>query len=363
MEHQDKVKIAAAQEHYRKYGLKKSVIEPWEDGMRTEGEPGIFEWWYFDVNFEDQSTMVVTFFTKPLSDPNLPLTPMINVEFNSPDGKKVSQTYTARAEDFQAEKDRCHVRVGTNYFSGDLKHYSIHIDTEEIKADIQLTGIVPPWRPETGMILFGAEERDYFGWVVAVPKGRVHADIIVDSEEKSLDGFGYHDHNWGNKSLLDIKHHGHWGRVELDGYTMINVFYYTPKSYDGQIYKMFMLARDGEILADDSAQVTFSESDKFVDEITGKPLCKTVEYTYRDGKKEYHIIYQAEKIIFRDIMINNMPEKERKKAQEKGMNPVYFRFFGTVVLEISEEDVLLETHEGKAMWENMYFGDPGENIG
>jgi len=32
----------------------------WEDGMRTDASAGTFEWWYFDSQFSDGSTMDVT---------------------------------------------------------------------------------------------------------------------------------------------------------------------------------------------------------------------------------------------------------------------------------------------------------------
>ena len=34
--------------HYQKMGLKKGEVEIWEDGLRTDGSKGSYEWWYFD---------------------------------------------------------------------------------------------------------------------------------------------------------------------------------------------------------------------------------------------------------------------------------------------------------------------------
>lgn len=44
---------------------------------------------------------------------------------------------------------------------------------EEIQADVDMTGIVPSWRPETGMVLYGVEEQDYYGWLVADDSNKV----------------------------------------------------------------------------------------------------------------------------------------------------------------------------------------------
>ena len=49
-------------------------VAPWED-ERASTKRGEFEWWYFDAHFEDGSTAVIVFATKPIINPRLPLTP------------------------------------------------------------------------------------------------------------------------------------------------------------------------------------------------------------------------------------------------------------------------------------------------
>ena len=62
------------------------TIQPWEDGLRAETGPGSFEWWYFDAHFEDGSTVVLVFMTKPLLERNDPLNPHIAFTITRPDG-------------------------------------------------------------------------------------------------------------------------------------------------------------------------------------------------------------------------------------------------------------------------------------
>ncbi len=56
----------------RKYldldGLMDTIL-PWEDGLRSNTDPGTFEWWYFDAQFEDGSTAVIVYATKPIINP------------------------------------------------------------------------------------------------------------------------------------------------------------------------------------------------------------------------------------------------------------------------------------------------------
>jgi hypothetical protein len=37
-----------------------------------------------------------------------------------------------------------------------------------------------------------------FGYVVPVVRGRMHGSVTIDGTTLSLDGVGYHDHNWGH---------------------------------------------------------------------------------------------------------------------------------------------------------------------
>lgn len=69
--------LGTSPQEYAHLGLKQGQIEQWEDGMRTDGSPNTYEWWYFDAHLDDGSTVVITFFTKPIFDVKKPLSPQI----------------------------------------------------------------------------------------------------------------------------------------------------------------------------------------------------------------------------------------------------------------------------------------------
>jgi len=45
--------IASSPEDYQRLGLSPTAIAPWEDGARTDGSAGTYEWWYFDAHLAD----------------------------------------------------------------------------------------------------------------------------------------------------------------------------------------------------------------------------------------------------------------------------------------------------------------------
>jgi hypothetical protein len=134
---------------YKKLGLSGSVVEPWEDGMRTTGGRGTYEWWYFDGSLDDGSSLVIVFYTKAPIMPDKPLKPKITFDLDRPDGTKVHKDIDFDPSYFSSSKDSCDVRIAVNTFSGNLHDYTVHVDMDSVKADIALHKTVPSWRPNT----------------------------------------------------------------------------------------------------------------------------------------------------------------------------------------------------------------------
>jgi len=54
--HLSSARFADKPEDFAKLGIQPGRIEAFEDGMRTEGGPGGYEWWYFDSHLHDGSS-------------------------------------------------------------------------------------------------------------------------------------------------------------------------------------------------------------------------------------------------------------------------------------------------------------------
>ena len=61
-------RLACDDGDYRRFGIEKGNPQPYEDGIRTSGGRGTFEWWYTDATFDDGTTVVLIFFTKNYFD-------------------------------------------------------------------------------------------------------------------------------------------------------------------------------------------------------------------------------------------------------------------------------------------------------
>jgi CrtC N-terminal lipocalin domain len=348
-------RLGSTPEEYEQLGISSDLIEPREDGMRTDGGKGTFEWWYFDAALSDGSTLVVTFNTKLVTDADHPLAPYANVCFDRPDGTKLDTNTPVFTEDFKASTEGCDVRMGPNTFVGDLNTYDIHVETDEITVDVTLTGEVPAWRPKTGHFLFEEDEHLFFAWLPSVPQGKVTATITVGGETVEVTGTGYHDHNWGNCSMLKVIDNWYWGRAQLGPYTVIACLVTGAERYGFAAFPIFLLAKDGQVVADDDAMVTFVEGDVHIDEVTGKPVGNVLTYTYA-GEVGFRVTWERKETIFRAQFIDALHGLQHFVARLIGFDGAYLRFTGNITLEKLEGGQVEETETNEAIWEEMYFG-------
>ncbi len=350
------VRLGSTDEDYARIGVEPGAIKPWEDGMRTDGSPGTYEWWYFDAHLDDGTKLVVVFLTKEMTDLKKPLRPSIRIDLTLPDGTSVRKLAGFAAETFSASTETCEVRIGDNTFAGDLHTYTIHARVEEIEVDVTLTGQVPAWRPETGYFLFGEEGQQYFAWLPSVPQGRVEATYRVGGDSRTAAGVGYHDHNWGNAPMPKLMHHWYWARGAAGPYSVIASYITAEKRYGYQALPVFMLARDGELIADNGGKVSFEELDRFTDPATGKPVGNVTRYTYTDGDERYVVTFTRHSDLAADKFIDALKGLKKAAATLARFDGAYLRFAGELRIDHHQGERLVESHTDDALWELMYFG-------
>jgi hypothetical protein len=299
---------------------------------------------------------VIVFFTKPFTDVDKPLSPTIMFELDRADGTKINCIFQASPSEFSASSEQCDVRIGPNRFQGDLHTYEIHVEIDDVVADLTLRGTVPSWRPETGYFLFGEHSEYHFAWLPSVPQGDVEAAITIAGNRQQVTGVGYHDHNWGNFLMAKLMNNWYWGRGAVGNYTTIASFITAEERYGYEQFPIFMLARNGQILADDATHVQFEASDVHTNQKTGKPVADVTKYTYRDDKQHYVVTFRRKQTIMQQRMIEQMHGIARIAAQLMGFDGAYHRFTGDIQLDRYEGDKLVESLHEEGIWELMYFG-------
>ncbi len=344
--------------HYEKMGLTRGAVEQWEDGSRVDGGRGEYEWWYYDSHYPDGTVLVMLFFSKMPIDVNGPIKPIATADLTLPDGRKISEEVYASIEDSYYAKDKCDVRIGECYCHGDLSHYEVVFRGKTISARLTLDGTIPAWRSQTGSIFFGDKEEHYFAWLPAVPEGIAVADVSYDGGELHLTGSGYHDHNWGNVSMMQLMHHWYWGRAKIGDYKVISSWITAERKYGYKDHDVFMIARGGEILGDNSNHtLRFLPSGRYIDEYTGKPVFAKVVYEYEtEAGEEYRITYDRHADINKTRFVDVLPKPLGLLAKLIGFDGGYLRFEGTATVERIVDGAVTENVSAPAVWELMYFG-------
>lgn len=349
---------------YEQLNLKRKDIVQWEDGVRTTGKRGEYEWWYFDGKLDDGSSLVITYYTAPITATAKGFAPSVSFTLTRPDGTALKDSRKYDPAQCSFSRERCNIKIGENTFFGDLHDYQIHFETDKILADITLKGSTPPWRPETGHIQFG--DKKYFAWLPSVPEGSVEAVVTADGKTERLSGTGYHDHNWGNTGMFWLMHHWYWGRARIGEYQIISSYITARKKYGYEHFPIFMLAKNGKLLGDDTAYLRYTQKDAVIDPVSKKYYHKTLIYDYDDNSRHYRITYQMENML-EQLTLQNVKNGAAQTGallrllfSLAGLEPGYLRFTGTATLEKLENGAVIEQVKAPALWELMYFGPNAE---
>ncbi len=344
--------FAVGPEHLKREGLTETVAA-WEDGQRAPTSRGTFEWWYFDAHFNDGSTAVIVYATKPIINPGVPLTPNLSLTLTRADGTKTAEFALPPADQFAASCEMCDVRIGSSWVKqtgqGTCWTFHLHAETTSLSADLTFTGLVPPWRPGAGKSFFGDLDH-YFAWLPSIPFGTVEGTLTYDGQTRTVRGTGYHDHNWGNVALPSVMDHWYWGRAHVGDYTLIFVEQIALKKYGSTRMPVFLLAKGDQVLADDARSLTMQARD-FTHHPGGRDYPHEVDFTWTRDKDQVRLELRKQKLIEGVSLLLALPPAKRKLARLFA-NPYYFRFNTEMDLKIDLSD-LHDSIRGPALYEIM----------
>jgi len=326
----------------------------WEDGLRASTGPGSFEWWYFDAHFPDGSSAVIVYATKPLTQRNDPLTPVVMLTITRPDGKRTPSSKVCPAVQFAGAKDRCDVRIGSSWVRGDLHRYNVYAETQGLAANLTFTGCVPPWRPGAGKCYFDQALTRYFAWLPAIPFGHVEGTLTYDGHAHWVEGTGYHDHNWGTVSLSDVMSHWYWGRAHVGDFTVIFVEQVATAEYGHQKLPVFMLAKGDQILTGDGGplQLQVGELQKHPG---GREYPGQVDFHWQGAEGTVDIALRQPQIIEASSLLVFLPAWKQRLLRHFA-NPYYFRFSAGIQLSVDLPGLgggVQAAESGQAIYELM----------
>lgn len=132
-----------------------------------------------------------------------------------------------------------------------------------------------------------------------------------------------------------LMHDWYWARGKVGDYAVIASYITAEEAYGYDPITIFMLAKDGQIITDDTSKVTFATAGVSTDPVTGKPVADVTSYDFRDGDERYLVTFTREKTILQARFVDNMKPEERTLAERMGFDGAYMRFTGPLTLRHS----------------------------
>ncbi len=323
----------------KKKNNKPKVLEAWSGPGRKDKSIAVFkpefdalhinmkkrgntEWWYFDARLEGGYTVVGFFRAKHERTGKTG----VEITIYKPNGEKIQNVYNYSRSDLKVSREIADVRIGNNYIKVDYSNekfpaYEILIDEGEFGLHLKYTAQVPGWMPGSGYTLFGTLGE--FGWVIPLPRARVEGTIKIHSKTISVKGIGYHDHNWINFNLIKVVDYWHWGRVYSENFTIIYAHIKCNKKMDDYAIKVFMLAKNEDILLSTGEYELIEENFQY-NEKARNNYPKTLKFKLSEQNE---IILNVNEIIDADHLLSEFNPILRFLAKNiLKLNPGYFRF-------------------------------------
>ena len=323
------------------------IVLPYEDGLRTTGQPKEYEWWYFDTKLDDGSIAVVYFWKiNAIKDIYY-----IGVNYNKPDGTEYKKIKFFKSKDIFFSKDSCNVKYNNNLFIGNLDSYKIKIDPNDFDGfglDINLESKISAYRPQDGIINAG---EDYFAWLAAVPNGDVTGTLTYDNKQNNISGNGYHDHNWGNIELQKLFDNWLWFRGTVGQYTIIGYELNTISSRGGySIPGIFIADSTGIIYENYGQNGIFTAKENLITDLyksNNEPLFSKLKIITKD---DFYLEIEGKEVIENLYLfdVNNIPLLPNL-FQFSNIDPYYTRYKSKVKLELPNQ----ESFEGEGVLEIM----------
>ncbi|MBH0058326.1 hypothetical protein I6F65_15305 [Pseudoalteromonas sp. SWXJZ94C] len=195
-----------------------------------------FEWWYFDAHFENGDFLVVMF---SLNDTRLkPRQPSVRLNIYPRGQSEISKIKKYTETDVSTSDIKCDVTFGKEEYCKDCgDHYELYTMIDGYGAKLTLNKGNHPYTSE------GTDTP--MPWTVAVPSGHIEGELYKNGKTTKVKGTGYHDHNWGEKSLAGRVKNWYWGKVHSSD---ISIDYSVIMDFEDNILQSGALVTDSKNL-------------------------------------------------------------------------------------------------------------------
>ncbi|MBM3150217.1 MAG: carotenoid 1,2-hydratase, partial [Chloroflexi bacterium] len=262
-----------------------------DDGLHPFNDEEYYEWWYFDAQFDNGYSCVLTWhWRNAFLKPHIPT---IQIFTYTPDGKRHIGMAVVKPEECDAKRNKCDVQMGESFARQDGNRYQVKMHAKGVGAELCFQGELPGWKPTSGFVYQdkGVEQ----GWVIAVPRGHVEGQLYLGDKTIAVKGRGYHDHNWGNRNLYDCFRGWHWGRLFDPKYTLIYALM-LPLDNTKPVTPSLYLAKGDKLLLT-ASEFGFIVQKEEADEVTKKPTARDIVLSGKGRDIQFKCYLKTKRVV------------------------------------------------------------------
>jgi carotenoid 1,2-hydratase len=246
-----------------------------------KGEPGSYEWWYFDgEDHKGDYRFVIIFYEGcPFSPDYIRSSekhpehvgsraeehPAVSISVYK-DGKTVFYSLSEYAKSEAIfNRDRISLRVGKNSLEG-------FVENDQMVYALRMEEVLPTGEKFSGILRFsstiiptgllnasnGSDTAHNHSWNLVQPKAFVKGVISINQKNRHekpiiFEGNGYHDHNLGLEPMRNQFDEWYWGRVHFSDLTL--VYYYSVQKGTHHP-KAWLIGPDNSTIVDETTDIT-----------------------------------------------------------------------------------------------------------
>jgi predicted secreted hydrolase len=203
------------------------------------------EWWSFVFQLEDGYWTDAVFSITNIGPGDGK--GKVDTELELPDGQKFKESKDLALGEWSNAKDTFRLSFGENTLNGPLEAMTLHLKNRSFEAEYKITNLVPPWKPGSGRVQFGARADQYYLFQIIAPIARVEGTVRIDGEEqaRTVKGLVYVEHHVASAGLAEFPKQWIRFRTQDPQTTFLLGDLRTPDGYGGKPIRFVVLWKDG----------------------------------------------------------------------------------------------------------------------
>lgn len=244
---------------------------------------------------------------------------------------KIHKEY--RRDKLKASTTVYNVRIGKNRVWGTPPDYHLKIREDNFKADLDFHSELPAYREGSGKVLVGKNKKEC-GYGINAPRARASGSITIGGKSYTINGHGYHDHEWQTIKATEFSRGGLYLLLWHDDLTLILQDTYLKDAYGGGKLQLGLVGKGGKILAE-ASRYTMDITKTRKDNLSGYEWPETIEIDFSSGGVRVTGTVQATSVIQNMDMLAELSWPIRFFIRTFVSNPWLQRTWATYDLKVT----------------------------